>query len=302
MRYGSECLPNCLFGDLVESIQFEDNCMFNVDDVATNAKRDLAWLAAVHQGIKQFQGQAGEIAKSLLAWPELVLREPVDDRPPTELRAAWERTVGDFAYLRSSAVKPPRDNPGHYLNKAAVVYAVSILEDFLPKAFEAAFGKNELEGKASLDKQIAFIQGATPTNFALCDSGAAAKLEKGATKYVKDFEDLARHVLFMAQQRHVIVHNYGEVNNRFLEMCGIEPNTGRLKSGAKQLWDSAVWRDEAAFLENNPMGGDLDLTINSVIVPYIRHAVEFVDEAVEALKQAAGEFLRLTKGRGVPGT
>jgi hypothetical protein len=61
-------------------------------------------------------------------------------------------------------------------------------------------------------------------------------------------------------------------------------------------------RDEAAFLENNPMGGDLDLTINGVIVPYIRHAVEFVDEAVKALKQAAGKFLRLTKGGGVTGT
>jgi len=103
----------------------------------------------------------------------------------------------------------------------------------------------------------------------------------------------AKHVKCLSPIRHIITHNNGFVDDKFLKNCGIDyPNT-ILAAGNTPLWDTNIWPDESTFLKsyqppvpNNQF--QASLAIDSVIIPYLKHSTDFIDEILS-------EFIKATK-------
>jgi len=158
--------------------------------------------------------------------------------------------------------KPLIDNVGHYLNKSAILYVDALLNAFLDRVYEV-FAKHkgrsdELKGKSIKSKLNDF------QNKNLLDKSKISN---------------AKHVEFIAQLRHNITHCNGFVDVKFLEECGIKNN----QIQGDPLWDTNIWPDINSFLNNYKENHQLSLAIEKVIIPYLRHAVEFIDEFVNQI-------------------
>lgn len=256
--------------------------MAKLQDIAKRAKSDLAWLAANHLVYKTSQHAVTRPAKEALVWPEQTVAVTLEMGSPCQVRKHWERTVAYFRDFCACAGDSPSDAPGHYLNKAAIVYAVAVLEGFLPEAFYAKF-REELEG-ASLHSHVKQIQGRKPF-------GNLGTSKPTRTVYVADFEQYSHDALFLAALRNAIVHNQGFVDKDFLESVGFVPNRAKV-----QIWDHGIWATKAAF------GGDYSKTtkdvsgrrvrrqvcldVAKVVIPYLHHALAFVGKTAEEFRKA----------------
>jgi len=210
-----------------------------VSQYVENARSDLAWLAVVYVASKQFQIEITKQAGGLLFWSEQFVGPGLGRH-----LEAFKKAIRGL----------PQDNPGGYLNKSAVVYAAAIAEDFLRKAWKPAFGDDPPEegGTGALANQI--------------------EQQKGISGFLVD----AQHVRFLAHLRNKIVHNYGRVDQDFIDK-------------AKSIRDKCIWPDDSTFDLQYQLEGPLYLAIDEVVVPYLHHALDFVDVAGEKLKQVAAE-------------
>ena len=207
--------------------------------IACDAARDLSWLAATHAVLRTPTINLSEHALALLAYPD---------------KFTDKRIANCFRTFQAYLVRPPRDGPGHYLNKAAVVYAVAVLEAFLQDSHHAVFGRS-MEGR-SLSAYAKTIEG-----------------------HVHGFTDNAKAALFLAQLRHVIVHNHGRVDKKFLDK-------------AKPIRDTAIWPDSpgpdaVSFDSDYIEGQQVCLDVAKVIIPYLDKAVQFVDYAQREFRKLA---------------
>lgn len=210
-----------------------------VAQYAENARSDLAWLAVVYVASKQFQIEITKQAGGLLFWSEQFVGQGLQ---------------GHFEAFKKAIRGLPQDNPGGYLNKSAVVYAAAIAEAFLRKAWQPAFGE------------------APP------EKGGAGTLADviESQKKIKGFRNDAQHVRFLAHLRNKIVHNYGRVDQDFLD-------------NAKPIRDKCIWPDESDFDNKYPLEGPLWLAIDEVVVPYLHHALDFITLARSTLGQVAAK-------------
>lgn len=233
------------------------------------AKCDLAWLAAIHVAIKSIQQNIPAIATELLTNPVANLR--ISIYPPANGQKVLKKAIDSFNIFGACALVPASQDPGHYLNKSAILYADAIINAFLDKAYiaiavEKGFDQKELK-KASISGKLSEIE-ACSNHFLNVSSLNSAK-----------------HAKFLAQLRHIITHQNGFVDGVFLKNCGIDYPNLQMKQGASPLWDQHIWPDLNAFLGSykppqNSQKYQASLAIEKVIIPYLEHSIEFVDEFI----------------------
>jgi len=253
----------------------------DLKELAARTKSDLAWLAGNHVVLKARQGGISETAGAILTYPERFIG--VDPRiGPKQAREAYQRAVDAFSHFRQATTKPPTDDVGHYLNKAAVVYAVALLEGFLSEAYKEATG----EGLAwsDLRKMIEVIIKKRPR------IPAADHQDQNYGPAVANSEKWAHGALFLCELRNVIVHEQGYVNRDFLRGAGARG------TDISPIWDETIWPSkeefEQDFSEKDEKGErrQVCLDYTKVILPYLQQALDFVDKAAEKLQEFGGRI------------
>lgn len=207
----------------------------NIVDAASFAKNELAWLTALHVSLKSHQLPIQERAASMITWPE-----------------DYKGMISSpgFHHAVKHAKVRPDDPPGHYLNKAVVVYAVSVLEHFLKVLYKEACG-SQPDDRASLGE--------------ICQSIVRSLL---SLKEVKETKAVHYFILL----RNLIVHERGIVGEEFQQEAG-------------PLALEAFGWSKAQFEENNRLGEKVNLNVITVVLLNMVMAIDFIDKAVDALKE-----------------
>lgn len=256
--------------------------MRSVQELATEARLDLSWLAALHHSLKERQGDITNGAKKLLLAP----KPPRFESSAPEVTEKDIRNLDDafamFHGLAKAAKRGPVDDGGHYLNKSAIVYASAIVENFVKKAFDETFGERKLDGTikpgpldrlASLSGYISVIAG---TNTKSKHRGK----RKGKRKpYIADFAVGSEGVCFQAQLRNNIVHAHGVMDPK--ELNEIEPFLSNIE-GTK--FPVGFKRE---FLQTCRESGRVWLHVVKVVVPCLWSAFDFVGSAEAKFTTAA---------------
>jgi len=276
--------------------------MCSVQDLATQAKLDLSWLAALHYALKEGQGCISNKAERVLLAPE---PQPFGSSAP-EVTQEDMRNLNDafavFCEAAKAAPQHPADDGGHYLNKSAIVYAAAVVESFVKQAFDETFGERNsdgtlkpgpLEGFASLSSYISVITGQKAKGKHKCSIGTilakACRVITGQeTKgnedkrkiYIKDFADGSEGVSFQAGLRNNIVHAHGVMNQGELNRI-----TPLLKSVEGKGFPIGF---ENQFLDECRKSGRVCLHVVKVVVPCLRSAVDFISGAEAKFLAAAG--------------
>jgi len=270
--------------------------------LADNAKSNLAWIAANHTFFKSHQQDAPGAASALLALPERHLGVQVEQfSSPKQARKTWEKAVEDFHKLRDYASGSPADDPGHYLNKAALVYAAAVVEGFLSDAYrtgwKAVYPGTNLNQVPTSVRRFVVILGK------MLDQKGSPKGNKNSdpyknTRYPENTLTWACDALFLAEVRHAIVHNQGRVDEKFLEKVGAkEYDSGKM---AGEIWAKDIWSNLADFQKDfkpprpNESGPErfsqVCLNITKVIVPYLAKCAAFIDTSVDKLIAAVQDW------------
>jgi hypothetical protein len=249
------------------------NIKNDLEGLSKDAKRDIAWLAAIHVIIRSSQKKILPQATQLLLFPKNTLS--IQNLPPAEAKRKHAENVKAFDAFCDYATEPPGQNPGHYLNKSAILYTDAILQAFLDRSYECVATHKNLPDKKLKKRSI---------NGKLKElSGLSIDESRLKT---------AKHVKFLSQLRHIITHNNSFVDGKFLKNCGIDyPNTA-LAAGETPLWDTTIWPDENTFLKSyQPPSSNnqfqASLAIDSVIIPYLKHSTDFIEEILS-------EFIKAT--------
>lgn len=260
-------------------------------DLARIAACDLAWLAANHLVLKSVQQSLQTTAAATLTLPEHHIFVPNGLFAPEKARQVWENAVSAFHLLRKRAASPPQDDPGHFLNKAAVVYAVAVVEGFLDEAYKAsykaAFGKEPESGPSSVRSAVEVIAGITLKN---CKRPKRYK----TAEYPANGQTWAKHALFLAEVRNIIVHGQGRVDEKFLVKVGYSQVAG-CSGSVQALWEDPPWSSRAEFYrDNHPLNpadpndrGQVCLDVSRVVIPYIERCATFVEDVPEKFVAAA---------------
>jgi len=220
--------------------------MPTVDELAERTASDLSWHAFVHKAAWWHRVEITKDASAFLFWPHLFFQKA-------------PQLLGLLKSLKGRIKALPSDNPGHYLNKQAIVYAVAVLEAFLPEAYAAQVGL-PMPGQ-SLNFFVKFIS-----------NNADPKHYQTGHKIIQDFDQTARHACFLAEMRHVIVHRGGQVDSKFL---------GKIVP----LRDVCIWRTGEDFAQDFQDGAQVCVDVDKVVIPYLEHAVSFVENAAYRLKK-----------------
>ena len=245
----------------------------DLEGLAKDARRDIAWLAAIHVITKSRQQDILPQAAQLLLCPENNLS--IQNMPPAEAKRKHAHAVEAFNAFCDCATEPPGQDPGHYLNKSAILYTDAILQAFLDKSYEVVAAHKNLPDKC------------------LKMASVGGKLQKLASLSIDESKlKTAKHVKFISQLRHIITHNNGFVNGKFLKNCGIDFPNMALGANKTPLWDTNIWPDEGTFLKSyqppsNNNQFQASLAIDSVIIPYLKHSIDFIDEILHEFIKAA---------------
>ena len=224
--------------------------------ITNQFKNDIAWLTVLHLSLKIRQDEIRNYASLILEEPMKYIQLNI---PATE-KEKIEKMIKELT--KEWYGKPPIDNVGHYLNKSAILYVDALLNAFLDKVYEVIAKEKQLTNKELSSKSI---------------SGKLNQFEQNIFQSSCSIDKISKHVKFIAQLRHLITHRNGIVDKEFLKKCGIKNNK------CNPLWDTNIWPNERSFLNSYKLGSQLSLAIEKVIIPYLRHAVEFIDEFVNQI-------------------
>jgi hypothetical protein len=229
-------------------------------------------LAAIHVIIKSKQQHILPQAEQLFSSPQNNLA--IQNLPPNEAKQKHEESVRAFTVFSDCASEPPGQDPGHYLNKSAILYADAILQAFLDKSYECVATHKNLTQK-SLKK-----------------ASVGGKLQELASLIDESQISAAKHVKFISQLRHIITHNNGFVDGKFLKNCGIDFPNRAVAVNKAPLWDTSIWPDEGTFLNayqppSQNTQFQASLAIDTVIIPYLKHSVDFINEILNEFIKAA---------------
>jgi len=206
--------------------------MESLETSAGFVQNELAWQIALQFSLKTYQHMIQERAASAMLWPD-------DYKEYMGARRALLRAV-------SQGGPKPSDHPGHYLNKAAVVYMMSLLDSFLQDVYRAIYLK---EG---------------------CDMMFGKLLKEICAKARGFYESHeCRRVRLLASTRNRIVHSRGEVTQSFLDE-------------ARPL--AASWPPmENSFDTDFVLGKQVCLDIQKTVLPGLQYAMDFVDAMVKTV-------------------
>lgn len=273
-----------------------------LNQIAQDYSRDVSWLAGIHVALRSTTTDVIPIANALLVNPERHL--VISNFPPGQARIEFENGVILLRKLCSFATALPFNNPGHYLNMSAILHIDALLQGYLDRLFERACSHDLLhalpmpafpskkKGQEKKDDQKSKQeqQKASIRKGKLRAQSVGGKLNElfgplGSKEIANTKLNHGEHARFIAQLRHIITHNGGFVGISFLKNCGIK-NTDKPRKQwtcPAPIWDTSIWPDLKTFLQfykppdsKGPHQGSL--AINTVILPYIGHAVDFIQE------------------------
>lgn len=163
----------------------------------------------------------------------------------------------DF-FARCRSTKRPQDPPGHYRNKTAVVYAISVLETYLKQVYT--------------DRQR--CSWSLPQGRTFGAYFYDIKDNKGL-KW-KDTEALDG-VVFLLEVRNNIIHSFGKLSpTKKQELKNIRD---------KRLWPDNPGPNEPAFDQDFRVGQNVCLDIIKVVIPGLKRSIEYVMEVERALRR-----------------
>ena len=187
-------------------------------ELATQAKADLAWLAAYQASTKSHQKSwealvGNKLGNSLPFPPSTIeqvmrLMAPLPDDiiadPQRNLQFANHIKARFFRTFCSRASRPATHDFGHYLNLAPIVIATAILEEFVEKAYFVRTGGASLrkprDFSRSLNTYIKIID---------YEQRAPANLVSHENHLlVKGLMNVSQEVRRLADLRHTVSHAY----------------------------------------------------------------------------------------------
>jgi hypothetical protein len=216
----------------------------------------------------------------------------VRNYPPAEARWIREKGIEAFRTFCDCVQEPATEAVGGYLNKSAIVYADAVLQAALDGLYEpvAEYLKETKNLNISSELKVDSV------------GGKLNKLREAA----KNMQGLnlpkSGHARLVAELRHKITHNAGCVDGKFLVCCGVGKD--RVKKLIRQTpkggwtcedgpyWGPEYpWKNEEDFLIKNwceqVRGGtskpQVDLAIDTVVIPCLRGCVEFIEDLKNAL-------------------
>ena len=214
----------CLLGAALVEQTVED-----LEASAAFARNELAWQIALQFSLKTYQRLIQERAASAMLWPN-------DYREYMGARRALLRAV-------SQGGPKPSDHPGHYLNKAALVYMMSLMDAFLQDVHRVLYDKSA--GRMTF-----------------------GPLTQKIGERVEDFYESqpTRRIRLLALIRNRVVHGRGEVTQEFLDEA----------APLAASWPGMPDRFNADFL----LGEQVCLGVQKIILPGLEYGMDFVDATV----------------------
>jgi len=224
----------------------------------------------------------------------------INNYPPNLARIEFKNKVALFRRLCSFATALPFNNPGHYLNMSAILHVDALLQGYLDQLFKVACTNQRLHAlplsafpskkkdkeKRDEQKSKQGQQKASIRKSEMIAHSVGGKLKEifgslGPKELAGTSIKHGKHAEFIAQLRHIITHNGGFVNIPFLKKCGVN-NTEKVISHwtcTDPLWDTSIWKDLDSFLgaykpPDSKTSHQGSLAIDTVILPYIGHAVD----------------------------
>ena len=260
-----------------------------IDKIATQYSSDISWLAGIHYVLRLGSPYKSysDTAQALLVNPERYVNVNTNKFTLVQVRNIFEKIVAIFNKLRPFALEAPSDNPGHYLNKSAILHIDALLQGFLDRLFELACSYKRInalppsnsstdkKGKDFHQKQENSIKNAT-----LNYQSVNGKIDEIlGFKELKDTNlEHAKHAKFISQLRHIITHNSGIVDDKFLSSCGAN------KHSQPCIWDTSIWEDTPSFKDDYEEGQQASVAIDKILLPYMDHAVDFIQEMANVFK------------------
>ncbi|MFH1227983.1 MAG: hypothetical protein V1701_08810 [Planctomycetota bacterium] len=224
-----------------------------INQIATIVKQDLAWLAVIHVVLRS-DGEIENYAKCLLDNSDnLGFLKGTSETIQTKTITAFKKFK---SYCNTNGFYK---GVGHYLNESAILHIDAILQEFLDKVYKYANNRPMPQDKQSISSKLKMYS-------------EWPQINDMHTK---------KNVLFIAELRHVITHQNGIANEKFLKAVT-----------KKGLWDTEIWATKEIFYKKyKGKDGRLNLSISEVVIPYFSHAIDFVDELVNIVNKPKSVFL-----------
>ena len=233
---------------------------------ARKARYFLAQLASTRYVLKCFQSDnvIDSCVAHFIDHPEDVrFQGETLERETQELFQAFGKYFDEYS---------SDENPGHLFNKSTVLIADSVLQKYLEEIIIVMQPIKEWQVEQ------------WPNSL----GGLIAKLFLGDSLLDYDkYPERFKHVKFLDQLRHVIIHKRGEVDKRFHLNCGIEIDGEEPKDSWPKLWGLTTdWSypffkdNEEEFKEYFKIGEQISLPIDKVF-GLLKECFIFVDEVLE---------------------
>jgi len=195
-----------------------------IDKICYYARSHLAQIAATRYVLKGTQGKNGIIEQI-----EAVVNNPqIVGFVDATLTAETQKVFSDFkSYYQEYH---PEYDPGHIFNQSTVMLADAVLHKYLKDVYEVL---RPIKGwTADLPKsltgqiQVLFIGKTDPD---------PSKRRTPLLVY-EGFYAKFRHMKFLDQIRHIVIHNQGKIDDSFYTCCGIDPISGNAIPSDPGLW------------------------------------------------------------------
>ena len=230
------------------------NNLEQIKNITACARSHLAQTVSVRLALKTKQDDISALAYSIIRDPTCI--KGYADTLTRETQALFKNFD---TYI---SVCQPDYDPGHLFNMSTVLLANSIIQKFIKDIFDVMqplFSWSRRNWKYSLTSQLNTLFISNSEN-----SGNPLLQYDG-------FLGKFKHVKFLDQLRHIIIHNRGFVDKKFYKNCGIDPTTMQRTFCNNELWGlPSDWTDP--FFTNDPnefttyfvLGDQVHLPINRV--------------------------------------
>jgi len=210
------------------------NNIEQIKNISACARSHLAQAVSVRLALKTKQDDISELAHSIIRNPTCI--KGYTDTLTNETQSLFKKFD---TYI--SEYQPDYD-PGHLFNMTTVLLANSIIQKFIKQIFDIMqplLGWSRKNWRDSLTSQL--------NKLFVYDSENSGNPLLQYDEFIGKF----KHVKFLDQLRHIIIHNRGFVDDKFYNNCGIDPKTLQRTSCNNELWGlPSNWTDP--FFTSSP--------------------------------------------------
>lgn len=215
------------------------------------ARSHLAQAVAVRLALKVKQEEIAALAQSQIEHPDII--QGYTDALTKETQALFANFQG---YI---SVYAPEYGPGHLFNMSTVLLATSIMDRYMRDIVDV------------LRPVLGWPQGGWKRSLTAHLDRLFVSAKNSPLLRYDIFPEKFRHVKFLDQLRHVIIHNRGIIDEKFYAQCGIDPQNRQKIPVDNELWglpskwtDPFFTRTPEEFISYFGLGGQVQLPIDKV--------------------------------------